>query len=417
MKRVSAIICLVVLLVAVLGPAVYADSDTYSIPELDMQVDIPSQFYVITRNSTENDSVFTDLNLSYNTVMTYCQQNNIYLDAVVADLQEELVITMTESQISDFNALSDASLEYMTEVMIEEIESHGVTMLNYEICANDQVKFVKMYTQYTAQSAYSLTYYTTVDFKAINFTLQSHAGQITDTQEAYMDTIIKSVRFGSDTITGVTEPENATTPGATTPSDGATENGDSDWAGIVLPTTDVPDYTIQVDPGSVVFPTQSFDIDLNTNRLDADVYNYTYNSGNTAIIASLIGIALWALIPGFIARNKGRSFWAYYFLSFLISPLITIIIAACRSNLNAVYEGSVTNTEGYTSTAATSWECRLCGTVNDANYGQCKKCGAHNARKKPASTPAVADAWVCGNCGTQNSMNFSQCKKCGKFKT
>lgn len=54
-------------------------------------------------------------------------------------------------------------------------------------------------------------------------------------------------------------------------------------------------------------------------------------------IGSLIGIALWALIPGFIARKKGRSFWGYYFLSFLISPLITMIIALCVKNLNEEY--------------------------------------------------------------------------------
>ena len=51
-------------------------------------------------------------------------------------------------------------------------------------------------------------------------------------------------------------------------------------------------------------------------------------------MAGLIGIALWALIPGFIANNKGRSFVGYYFLSFLISPLITMIITICLSDLN-----------------------------------------------------------------------------------
>ncbi len=45
--------------------------------------------------------------------------------------------------------------------------------------------------------------------------------------------------------------------------------------------------------------------------------------------AALIGIALWALIPGFIARGKGRSFLAYYCLSFLITPLICMIVTLC----------------------------------------------------------------------------------------
>ena len=48
---------------------------------------------------------------------------------------------------------------------------------------------------------------------------------------------------------------------------------------------------------------------------------------------SLIGVALWALIPGFIALKKGRSFIGYYLLSFIITPLISMIITICLSNL------------------------------------------------------------------------------------
>ena len=48
---------------------------------------------------------------------------------------------------------------------------------------------------------------------------------------------------------------------------------------------------------------------------------------------SIIGIALGALLPGFIAKKKGRSFWAYYLLSFVITPLITTIITLCLSKI------------------------------------------------------------------------------------
>jgi hypothetical protein len=52
-------------------------------------------------------------------------------------------------------------------------------------------------------------------------------------------------------------------------------------------------------------------------------------------MSTFIGIALWALIPGFIAKKKGRNFWGYYFLSFLITPLITIIITVCLKNISS----------------------------------------------------------------------------------
>lgn len=54
--------------------------------------------------------------------------------------------------------------------------------------------------------------------------------------------------------------------------------------------------------------------------------------------APFVGIALWALIPGFIAKAKGRSFWGFYFLSFVITPLITMIITICLSNRNRAEE-------------------------------------------------------------------------------
>lgn len=50
---------------------------------------------------------------------------------------------------------------------------------------------------------------------------------------------------------------------------------------------------------------------------------------------TILGIAVWAWLPGFIARKKGRSFWVYYFLSFVITPLITTIITLCLRKKNA----------------------------------------------------------------------------------
>ena len=74
-----------------------------------------------------------------------------------------------------------------------------------------------------------------------------------------------------------------------------------------------------------------------TNYSSYSSYNRNSDQSSKFII-TLIGIALWALIPGFIAKHKGRSFAGYYFLSFLITPLVTTIITLCLKNLNKTYE-------------------------------------------------------------------------------
>ena len=62
---------------------------------------------------------------------------------------------------------------------------------------------------------------------------------------------------------------------------------------------------------------------------DGLINNMDYTKWGT-----IAGILLWALLPGFIARKKGRSFWAYYFLSLVITPLITMIITLCLGKKN-----------------------------------------------------------------------------------
>lgn len=108
-------------------------------------------------------------------------------------------------------------------------------------------------------------------------------------------------------------------------------------------------------------------------------------------MSALIGIALWALIPGFIARKKGRNFWGYYFLSFLISPLITMIITACLSKKELDSNEASAPTTQRISTCLNCGEklldgsqfCRKCGieiiapTENGEKCGMCDKLSSH----------------------------------------
>lgn len=94
--------------------------------------------------------------------------------------------------------------------------------------------------------------------------------------------------------------------------------------------------------------------------------------------APLIGIALWALIPGFIAKKKGRNFWGYYFLSFLISPLITMIIAICLSKKTEVdyfKDAPRPVVETPTDIVESIRFCRKCGEKLIDNSNFCRKCG------------------------------------------
>lgn len=46
-----------------------------------------------------------------------------------------------------------------------------------------------------------------------------------------------------------------------------------------------------------------------------------------------LGVALWAILPGYIAKKKGRKFWGYYLFSFILTPLVTTIITLCLNKI------------------------------------------------------------------------------------
>ena len=150
----------------------------------------------------------------------------------------------------------------------------------------------------------------------------------------------------------------------------------------------------------------------------------------------LIGIALWALIPGFIAKKKYRSFWGFYFLSFLISPLITMIIALCVSDKICEYYAE--NPLPYRPTPERQEVsapsnipvadnrvlfCRKCGEKLLADGQFCHKCGAKTeiVCQESDHTPLAVSTepktiWICQKCGTKNLSTRNDCWSCGSVK-
>ena len=119
------------------------------------------------------------------------------------------------------------------------------------------------------------------------------------------------------------------------------------------------------------------------------------------LLGSLVGSVLWALLPGFIAKKKGRSFLGYFLLSLVISPLITTIIVLCLSDLNKTftYQGP-------------DWKC-ACGREHSASIKKCV-CGASKPEKVISAAPPKTGGWTC-SCGRSHADYVSSCT-CGLNK-
>ena len=125
-------------------------------------------------------------------------------------------------------------------------------------------------------------------------------------------------------------------------------------------------------------------------------------------LVSLTGIALWALVPGFIAAHKGRNFAVYYILSFLITPILTTIIVLCLSRIEE------TNPDEQLDLTK-RFICKTCGSYVGRPVDECPKCGskAKYIDRYQKNAVSVEKRFKCTNCGSEFADRQKSCPACG----
>ena len=144
----------------------------------------------------------------------------------------------------------------------------------------------------------------------------------------------------------------------------------------------------------------------------------------------VIVVLLTALVPAYIARRKGQSFWAFYVISLILTPLIGTICAICSKNLNKTAPARQTekpspadNAQPETPPPADNirpetpspadnaqpekpWTC-VCGQRVPEGTAACPACGRSRfdqQKKKMA----------CPRCGADNVATDYACAACGE---
>lgn len=204
MKKLLILVMLAALLCSISIPA-SAASDTYELDEVGLTVSIPADYLVVTRDTPENSSVFSELGMTKADMMAIFEADSIYLDAFSPAIDEEIVVTMAPNNISNISNFSDSLLQQMAKAAADAFHTIGSEVSKYEIYQNGAVKYIKFYHTHATTNTHSLQYYTIIDNKAINITLHSYKGSLTTQQEATVKNVIDSIQFQkvpSGTVSG-----------------------------------------------------------------------------------------------------------------------------------------------------------------------------------------------------------------------
>ena len=115
------------------GTLAFAAFNTYKLKQLELEVAIPSEYSVITRDTPSTDSVFANLGTTKSALMNQFEKNSIYLNAISNTYNEEIVVTMQKNSTDDFRTLSDMALEVLASNLKTEYTKYGYNITNFEI--------------------------------------------------------------------------------------------------------------------------------------------------------------------------------------------------------------------------------------------------------------------------------------------
>lgn len=195
MRRVVSLFIAFLLLFPCL--TVYAAENVYRLDPLGLSVEIPSELTTFTRDTKMNDPNLRAFGLTKAQMDTMMAEGNIYLNALESNNAYEIVVTMQEIQLIDFFHLSNTELSAFASMLEENYVGSDIKFIKSEIYEHPPAKFIKIYIKQPngAGTAYGLQYYTVYDGKAINFTIHSYSGPITDKKEALIKRVVDSIKF------------------------------------------------------------------------------------------------------------------------------------------------------------------------------------------------------------------------------
>jgi hypothetical protein len=200
MKRILTTLLIFCFVLCLLPVSAFAATGTYDLDELGMSIELPSDHVVFTRDIKANDPNLSAYGLTKDGLSSLMQERSIYLNAWDEDINYEIIITMMDSPLADYNLLSDTTLAAVVSSFETEYAVAGITFIRSDIYQHSQAKFAKIYISQpnNGETAYGLQYNTVYNDKAINITMQSYSGKIDSNKESILKKIVDTVHFDTD---------------------------------------------------------------------------------------------------------------------------------------------------------------------------------------------------------------------------
>ena len=169
---------------------------TYHVKEADMSLAVPSDMYVITRETDKDDPVLALNRMTKEEVMQSFEENDIYFRAVPRDFSCVVNVTVTETPSTkatgDLRSLSEESKQSMINTLLENDIYKDCTKSTY-----NGVPFLTFTIMYQKDNSkiYGVQHHTIVNGKNVRITYQTATEEKNDPNRAMFAKVMESVQF------------------------------------------------------------------------------------------------------------------------------------------------------------------------------------------------------------------------------
>lgn len=170
-----------------------ADTVNVRLDELGLNIDVPSNRLIYTRNMNPDDPALTEKGIDPAQLQQLLEERNIYLDLLNDDPAYEFLVTMMPNVVENMTVFDEETLESFKEPLTQEYENNGMAVSSIDYFANDQTVFFR--TEGDINGVKALIYYTICNYQAISF-VQRYAGDVMPEEyKTEIQAMVDSVRF------------------------------------------------------------------------------------------------------------------------------------------------------------------------------------------------------------------------------
>ncbi len=197
MKKILTLTAAALLCLAAFRPALAAGGGLYALDEVGVEITMPANLLVFTRDVTEDDPDLALIEMTRGELLDIMEEQEIYLNALEENGEYEIVLTVSKSPVVSMSGLSEEEFRQSMEEMEKGFADVGAKLTGCVEYGHGQSRFLELRFDYTEDNytTFGLQYYTIYNNRAVNVTLHSYLGEITRAQEAVMKTVVDGMRF------------------------------------------------------------------------------------------------------------------------------------------------------------------------------------------------------------------------------